>query len=83
MGDGGSEVTTTGIIILTRTDNGIHYDWQGGDTIGISRELLEDAEDGMFSTRTPKVAEQFTIGPFHVVCSAIDEIAVYAYRVQS
>ena len=70
----------TGTILITRTPDGLRYKWQGGDTIGISLELLEDAGDGIFSTRTPQIAERFTIGPFHVVCSGMDERIVYAYR---
>jgi hypothetical protein len=75
-------VNVTGHITITRTPDGLRYEWQGGDMISISRELLEDAEDGVFSTRSPQIGERFTIGPFHVICSGKEEPAgvVYAYR---
>ncbi len=56
------------MITCTRKDGGVEWEWRGGVIAWISRELLEDAIDGTFSTRTPAVGETFTVGPFTVTC---------------
>ena len=60
----------TGSISVTRLSDGLKWDWQGGIVAWISRELLEDAMDGVFGTRTPEVGQEFTVGPYTVRCTA-------------
>jgi hypothetical protein len=63
-------IKVTRHVSLTETADELEWEWQGGIVAWISRELLEDAIDGVFSTRTPEVGETFTVGPFSVRCTA-------------
>lgn len=70
MGDGGAAVSySTGMIKVAKTDSGFDWEWSGGNVAWISRALLEDAAEGVFSTRTPAIGEVFTVGPFTVKCT--------------
>lgn len=61
---------STGYIKVTNQDGAlVDWEWQGGIVVWISRALLEDAQDGVFSTRTPVIGEMFTVGPFRVKCT--------------
>ncbi len=58
-----------GYVNCTRTADGLSWEWVGGNTIWISRELLKRADDGVFSNRTPATNEAFTMGPYSLLCT--------------
>lgn len=46
----------------------VRFGWQGGDVVAISRNLLNDASGGIFTTREPRPGEVFWCGPFLLRC---------------
>jgi hypothetical protein len=86
--EGGCQVSRpTGYIRATRKNDpaqsvdDFDWEWQDGDVVWISSELLEDAIDGIFSTRSPGVGEEFTIGPYRVRCTRRDVTHIEVVRV--
>jgi hypothetical protein len=49
------------------------WEWQGGDMIWITYELLEDVAEGIVSNRNPQPGDVFTFGPYLLRCTARDD----------
>lgn len=61
------------IIVTTEGGKIVKWEWKDGPDARISSDLLHDAEDGVFSTRTPQPGDTLTVGPFTVRAVGYDE----------
>lgn len=68
------------IVVTVENKQIVRWKWQGGPLACISGDLLRDADEGVFSNRTPLPGDVFTVGPFTVRAVSYDEMGTLTVR---
>lgn len=72
-----------GRIVITKTEDGLTFQWEGGDVVGLTRELLRDADPQWctYPKFPDEKGDRFTIGPYMLETISADDRTIHAKRI--